>query len=137
VERTLSPLEADDNGGRPAGNSDNNHARGESAFLYESRTGAAYESEGGFDRKRRAAGRESSPPVGSSKRLRLDGEDSDEEEEEDVLTGSRRRRRGGGHLSPAAAAHPTFLPAVDIGSGGGLMPPPASTVPVYYSYFER
>ena len=136
VERTLSPLEADDSVVTGGGES----------FLFESVALAGsvvdYESEGGsYDRKRRGRDRSPSDSGGVTKRLRPE----DEEEEEEEVGGSRRRRRGGELLlstsPPTAAAHPTFLPniaAADLGGGGViLMPPPASTVPVYFSYFER
>ena len=136
MERTLSPLEADDSVVTGGGES----------FLFESVALAGsvvdYESEGGsYDRKRRGCDRSPSDSGGVTKRLRPE----DEEEEEEEVGGSRRRRRGGELLlstsPPTAAAHPTFLPniaAADLGGGGViLMPPPASTVPVYFSYFER
>jgi hypothetical protein len=116
VERTLSPLDRAELSG-VVGCSE--------SFTCQS-VGNEDES-GGYDRKR---GRIISPVVGASagnKRLRPES-DEEEDEQEEVL-GSRRAQ------FTSSLAHPTFLPATP--ELGGLMPPPASTVPVYYSYFER
>jgi len=89
---------------------------------FHSESAAAHsecEASGLYERKR---GRHPSPGNGSAKRFRP---------EDEVEGGEKRGWQAGG----PAMAHPTFLPSTP--ELGGLMPPPSSTVPVYYSYFER
>jgi hypothetical protein len=119
VERTHSPLEED------------LVVSGGESFLSESAAAAQGEDEepsgGGvlYERKRC---RRQSPPLleaggsaaAAAKRFRSEEEGGGE---------------GRWPLGGPSCAHPTFLPSTP--ELGGLMPPPTSTVPVYYSYFER